>query len=249
MKKTMIICLGIVIFNFQFSVFNSLRAQGFDWHRLNVSIDYSTQSPAFLSLSLLQGRSGLFAGHPASSLNIGVGYRLWGHFEAGLYANYSGASATSGTGKRDLGNGQTLQTVYFKDESAFGGRGGPKLTTSSITTTKKRKMLTSQLGDISPGRGGTKLGGGIGGKPGYPKACPTRWEVMTEDPPIEPRGEPPKGLKKGEGPHDGGRRGSVNKWGLMPRGKYIYVCRFKFGLFNNHHRSPEFLLSRDLNPL
>ena len=120
MKKTMIICLGIVIFNFQFSVSNSLRAQGFDWHRLNVSIDYSTQSPAFLSLSLLQGRSGLFAGHPASSLNIGVGYRLWGHFEAGLYANYSGASATSGTGKRDLGNGQTLQTVYFKDESAFG---------------------------------------------------------------------------------------------------------------------------------
>ena len=120
MKKTMIICLGIVIFNFQFSVFNSLRAQGFDWHRLNVSIDYSTQSPAFQSLSMLQGRSGLFAGHPASSLNIGVGYRLWGHFEAGLYANYTGASATSGTGKRDLGNGQTLQTVYFKDESAFG---------------------------------------------------------------------------------------------------------------------------------
>lgn len=120
MKKTMIICLGIVIFNFQFSVFNSLRAQGFDWHRLNVSIDYSTQSPAFQSLSMLQGRSGLFAGHPASSLNVGVGYRLWGHLEAGLYANYSGASATSGTGNRDLGNGQTLQTVYFKDGSAFG---------------------------------------------------------------------------------------------------------------------------------
>lgn len=120
MKKTMIICLGIVIFNFQFSVFNSLRAQGFDWHRLNVSIDYATQSPAFIAVSLLQGRSGLFAGHPASSLNIGVGYRLWGHFEAGLYANYSGASATSGTGNRDLGNGQTLQTVYFKDGSAFG---------------------------------------------------------------------------------------------------------------------------------
>ena len=120
MKKTMIICLGIVIFNFQFSVFNSLRAQGFDWHRLNVTIDYSTQSPAFNAVSLLQGRSGLFAGHPASSLNIGVGYRLWGHFEAGLYANYSGASATSGTGNRDLGNGQTLQTVYFKDGSAFG---------------------------------------------------------------------------------------------------------------------------------
>ncbi len=120
MKKTMIICLGIVIFNFQFSVFNSLRAQGFDWHRLNVTIDYSTQSPAFNAVSLLQGRSGLFAGHPASSLNVGVGYRLWGHFEAGLYANYSGASATSGTGNRDLGNGQTLQTVYFKDGSAFG---------------------------------------------------------------------------------------------------------------------------------
>ncbi len=120
MKKTMIICLGIVIFNFQFSVFNSIRAQGFDWHRLNVSIDYSTQSPAFQSLSMLQGRSGLFAGHPASSLNVGVGYRLWGHLEAGLYANYSGASATSGTGNRDLGNGQTLQTVYFKDGSAFG---------------------------------------------------------------------------------------------------------------------------------
>jgi len=120
MKKTMIICLGIVIFNFQFSVFNSLRAQGFDWHRLNVTIDYSTQSPAFQSLSMLQGRSGLFAGHPASSLNVGVGYRLWGHLEAGLYANYSGASATSGTGNRDLGNGQTLQTVYFKDGSAFG---------------------------------------------------------------------------------------------------------------------------------
>ncbi len=120
MKKTMIICLGFVIFNFQFSVFNSLRAQGFDWHRLNVSIDYSTQSPAFQSLSMLQGRSGLFAGHPASSLNVGVGYRLWGHLEAGLYANYSGASATSGTGNRDLGNGQTLQTVYFKDGSAFG---------------------------------------------------------------------------------------------------------------------------------
>lgn len=120
MKKTMIICLGIVIFNFQFSVSNSLRAQGFDWHRLNVSIDYSTQSPPLYSFLILQGRSGLFAGHPASSLNIGVGYRLWGHFEAGLYANYSGASATSGTGNRDLGNGQTLQTVYFKDESAFG---------------------------------------------------------------------------------------------------------------------------------
>ena len=120
MKKTLIICLGIVIFNFQFSVFNSLRAQGFDWHRLNVTIDYSTQSSAFNAVSLLQGRSGLFAGHPASSLNVGVGYRLWGHFEAGLYANYSGASATSGTGNRDLGNGQTLQTVYFKDESAFG---------------------------------------------------------------------------------------------------------------------------------
>jgi len=120
MKKTMIICLGIVIFNFQFSVFNSLRAQGFDWHRLNVTIDYSTQSPAFNAVSLLQGRSGLFAGHPASSLNIGVGYRLWGHFEAGLYVNYTGASATSGTGNRDLGNGQTLQTVYFNDGSAFG---------------------------------------------------------------------------------------------------------------------------------
>ena len=120
MKKIVLICASILVFNLQFSISNSLRAQGFDWHRLNVSIDYSTQSPAFQSLSMLQGRSGLFAGHPASSLNVGVGYRLWGHLEAGFYANYSGASATSGTGNRDLGNGQTLQTVYFKDGSAFG---------------------------------------------------------------------------------------------------------------------------------
>lgn len=120
MKKIVLVCVSAMFFTFHLLPFTSLRAQGFDWHRLNVTIDYSTQSPAFLSLSMLQGRSGLFAGHPASSLNIGVGYRLWGHFEAGLYANYSGASATSGTGKRDLGNGQTLQTVYFEDGSAFG---------------------------------------------------------------------------------------------------------------------------------
>lgn len=120
MKKTILICASILVFNLQFSISNSLRAQGFDWHRLNVGVNYSTQSPNFGSVSLLRGRSGLFAGHPARSFSLGVSYRLWGHFEAGLYASYMGASANSGTGKRDLGGGQSLQTMYFKDGADFG---------------------------------------------------------------------------------------------------------------------------------
>ncbi|MBP3762318.1 MAG: hypothetical protein J6I49_00380 [Bacteroidales bacterium] len=120
MKKIMIICAGVLLLNFQFSISSPLRAQGFDWHRFTVSIDYSTQSPSLESLSLLQGGSGIFAGHPYRSIGLGVGYRLWGHLEAGLYANYMGASATSGTGSRDLGGRQSLQTLYREDSPAFG---------------------------------------------------------------------------------------------------------------------------------
>lgn len=114
MKKTIIIALAL-IFNFQFSVFNSLRAQGFDWHRFSIAADASLQT----GYNFLMYNSGLFEGHPYRSASLSLNYRLGQHWEVGLYANVTGSEAMS-SGGQDIGNGQSIQWMFIEDRYALG---------------------------------------------------------------------------------------------------------------------------------
>ena len=87
---------------------NMAMAQGFDWHRINIAVDASTQLTA---TSVLQLGSGVLANRPNRSVSLAVNYRLWQHWEVGLYANLVGSNAMS-SGGQDIGNGQSLQWIF-----------------------------------------------------------------------------------------------------------------------------------------
>lgn len=87
---------------------NMAMAQGFDWHRFNIAVDASTQLTA---TSVLQLGSGVLANRPNRSVSLAVNYRLWQHWEVGLYANLVGSNAMS-SGGQNIGNGQSLQWIF-----------------------------------------------------------------------------------------------------------------------------------------
>ncbi len=87
MKKIFLLAASIVVFNPLFSIFNSLQAQGFDWHRFNITADFSFQP------SLLHHGSGILKNHPERAFHAGINYRIARHWEVGLYADLVGATA------------------------------------------------------------------------------------------------------------------------------------------------------------
>ena len=87
---------------------NMAMSQGFDWHRINIAVDASTQLTA---TSVLQLGSGVLANRPNRSVSLAVNYRLWQHWEVGLYANLVGSNAMS-SGGQEIGNGQSLQWIF-----------------------------------------------------------------------------------------------------------------------------------------
>lgn len=88
-------------------------AQGFDWHRMNISADYSYQP------SLLQHGSGLLRQHPERTVSVGASYRLWQLCEVGLYANLVGADAMS-SGSENIGGGQHVSYMYVTNRYTLG---------------------------------------------------------------------------------------------------------------------------------
>ena len=110
MKKTVIIAIAFI---FHISSFTPTRAQGFDWHRLNVSADASFQPSVF------QFGSGLLTNHPERSVNIAVNYRLGQHWEVGLYSNLVGAN-TMCSGDESIGNGQHVHWMNVDNQFDLG---------------------------------------------------------------------------------------------------------------------------------
>jgi len=79
MKK---IFLVIVIFVAHFSV----QGQGFEWGRVNVSVDMSSQS------SFFNGGAYLFKNHPERAAHFTLGYRLGRYWELAGYLGYSASA-------------------------------------------------------------------------------------------------------------------------------------------------------------
>ena len=112
MKKTVIIAIAAA-FIVHLSSFTPARAQGFDWHRLNVAAEASFQPSVF------QFGSGLLANHPERSVSLAVGYRLGQHWEVGLYTNLVGANAMS-SGSQDIAAGQHVHWLYVENRYDLG---------------------------------------------------------------------------------------------------------------------------------
>lgn len=62
-----------------------LQAQGFDWGRMSLGVDYSFQASA------MQLGSGLLRNHPERSTHLQLNYRLWRRWEVGVYASVRGS--------------------------------------------------------------------------------------------------------------------------------------------------------------
>ncbi|MBR1550283.1 MAG: hypothetical protein IJ634_06560 [Bacteroidales bacterium] len=111
MKKILLACASIIILNFQFSIFNSLHAQSFDWGRISLSADYATQGNAFGLTNGLRLKD-----HPERAVHLTAAYRLGRRWELGLYGGYHASTATTGSTTAS-GSGPVIRSVYIEDGS------------------------------------------------------------------------------------------------------------------------------------
>jgi hypothetical protein len=108
MKKTIIVASAIILS----IVFNPLHAQSFDWHRLNITADFSFQP------TMVRFGGGIFSQHPNRSASVGLGYRLGQRWEVNLYANLVGANAMSSG--QQMVRGQMVRWIYVEDRYDVG---------------------------------------------------------------------------------------------------------------------------------
>lgn len=109
MKKIVIACVSILLFNLQLATFKSLHAQGFDWNRMSLSVDFSSQSDIFGIANGLR-----LTGHPERAVHLAAAYRLGRHWELGLYGGYlaAGAPTSSITG---TGGNTLIRSIYVEN--------------------------------------------------------------------------------------------------------------------------------------
>lgn len=110
MKKTIIVAIAIV-FTAHLSPFTALHAQSFDWGRISLSSDFSTQGNIYGFTHGLRLKD-----RPERAVHLTAGYRLGQHWELDLYGGYCASTATSGSPAAPGGN-PVIRTVYVKNES------------------------------------------------------------------------------------------------------------------------------------
>lgn len=79
---------------------------GFPGGRLTIGMDYAWQDTP------VQFSGGLFVGRPDRSIHLNVGYRLWQHWEAGIYIAVQGGNCSSGGTFLPQGGGYIITQLY-----------------------------------------------------------------------------------------------------------------------------------------
>lgn len=113
MKKTVLACAGIMIFTFHLAPSTSLRAQGFDWGRISLSADFSSQGNTFGIANGLR-----LTGHPERAVHLTAAYRLGRRWELGIYGGYKGSDAPTAS-VQSFANNPLIRSVYVENTSDF----------------------------------------------------------------------------------------------------------------------------------
>lgn len=84
------------------------------WNRINVGVDYAWQQ------TTLKFDGGLLYGRPDRAAHLNLGYRLWQHWEVGLYLGVQGASySSSNTSSYNTAQGDPYTVTSFRDEQEW----------------------------------------------------------------------------------------------------------------------------------
>ena len=130
------------------------------WNRINVGVDYAwQQTPLEFDGSLLYGR-------PDRTLHLNIGYRLWQHWEIGMYLGMQGAYYdNSGTFTDHTAQGEAYTVTYFRGEKEWHWTSGVMVQYHIIPFNKRNGRILDGVVRLGFTPGGIEIDnfwGGIG---------------------------------------------------------------------------------------
>lgn len=128
------------------------------WERINVGVDYAWQETP------LQLDGGLF-NRPDRSIHLNLGYRLWQHWEVGVYIGMQGSNLyNGGTSVHTTPQGESYRNTYLEETKGIEWTNGIQVQYHILPFSEKARYLDGviRLGFTPGGAEIDNFWGGIG---------------------------------------------------------------------------------------